>query len=121
VQVRTIRVILIGAILTGGSCATLHAHDATMTDGDACTVLLRSFFPALKADSGSYFGRGRMLVRPINGGAPTPSGIRFRISLTGGNSIDPILVNYTDVIEVDEKESHGMWQIHLQDSGPKRW
>jgi hypothetical protein len=115
VQVRTIRVILIGAILTGGSCATLHAQDATMTDGEACTVLLRSFFPALKADSGSSFGRGRMLLRPINGGEPTPSGIRFRrVSLTGGKSIDPILVNYTDVIEVDEKESQGVWQIHLQ-------
>lgn len=49
-----------------------------MTDGEACTVLLRSFFPALKMDSGSYFGRGRMLVRPIYGGEPTTSGIRFR-------------------------------------------
>jgi hypothetical protein len=29
-----------------------------MTDGEAYTVLLRSFFPALKMDSGSYFGRG---------------------------------------------------------------
>ena len=34
--------------------------------------------PALKMDSGSYFGRGRMLVRPIYGGEPTTSGIRFR-------------------------------------------
>jgi hypothetical protein len=77
VQVRLIRVILIGAVLAGGSCSMLHAQDARMTDGEACTVLLRSFFPTLNPDS--YLGQGR---RPIigawlTGGEPTPSGIRF--------------------------------------------
>lgn len=117
VRVRTIRAILVGvAIIAALTCATVHAQDATMTDGEACTVLLRSFLPALRADSGSYFGRGRILVRPINGGSPMPSGIRFRrdFSDRGGKSIDPIIVNYIDVIGVDEKESQGMWQIHFQ-------
>src|SRR6202035_5096793 len=39
--VRTICAILIGAILVGGSSATLHAQDETViSDGEACTLLL---------------------------------------------------------------------------------
>jgi hypothetical protein len=100
-------VILIVALLAGGSCSTLRAQDATMTDGEACTVLLRSFFPALKEPS--YLGRGLVVLTFVTGGESTPSGIRFLQT----NKKD-VLVNYSDVMEIKEKDFRGTWQIHFE-------
>ncbi len=106
--VRTIRVILIGAaIIAAGTCATLQAQDAKMTDGEACTVVLRSFLPALKQYS--YLGRGLVVLTFVTGGEPTPSGIRFLQS-----NKKEVLINYADVIEINDKDFRGSWQIHFK-------
>jgi hypothetical protein len=56
-----------------------------MTDGEACTVLLRSFFPALNMDSGSYLDGAACLSDPSTEESPRLQVyVSVGISLTGG-------------------------------------
>ncbi len=103
-QCGTIRVILIGAILAGGSCATLHAQDATMTDGDACTVVLSYLSGGFVRGHAHFYFWGSAPAHwysgthgDITGGEPTLTGIRFQFGKTER------LLDYTDINSVVTK------------------
>jgi len=101
-----IRMILIGAILAGGSCATVHAQDATMTNGEACTVVLSylsgvskfwlSWGPRLARDG---HWKGNHNNGSIVGGEPTPTGIRFRLKYSREREVS---FEYKDFSSVEQ-------------------
>jgi hypothetical protein len=105
-QARTICLIfIVGAILAAGSCATLHAQDATMTDGEACTVVLSYL-------SGGFLREKALLINSrgqngyIMGGETTPSGVRFRLK---GKREREVSLDYKDLSAVErfEKDAIG--------------
>lgn len=100
-QIRTIRVILIGAILAGGSCATLHAQGATMADGDACTVLLSYLSGGFLRGKALLINNNRGPNGEIIGGETTPSGIRFRLK----SREQEVSLDYKDVSTVEKYEN----------------
>ena len=98
--------ILLGAVLTAVSCATLHAQNATViSDREACTVVLSylsSGFVREYARIAQDYYPGPHGWNDIIGGEPTPSGIRFRLK---GKRKQEVSLDYKDFSGVEVNEN----------------
>jgi hypothetical protein len=110
-QIRTIYVIFIVAVLAGGSRVTLHAQSATaLSDSDACSVilpLLSSYFVQSDAEITRGPRGGKIL-----GAEPTPTGIHFRLS--GRQELE---LDYKDVSTVRSDGTLLVFDIPTQKNG----